>query len=217
MKSIFCTISLLLLIGLASRAQSWAEFFKQKKTQRLYLAKQITGLQVYLSFAKQGYKIVQDGTGIISSLKKGDFRLHRKRFSALKNPSTKIKKLSLLADITRLQDHILNLGASYLKAAARNDSFHPDELSYQQRVFQILRGSCAQTMKECERLRSDAQLELTDDQRINRLRELLGQMSSHLEFCKDFVQQGMALASARTSELRDIHLEQRLNHLNPAP
>ncbi|WP_448633410.1 hypothetical protein [Pedobacter panaciterrae] len=31
MKSIFFTFSLLLLIGSAGKAQTWAEFFKQKK------------------------------------------------------------------------------------------------------------------------------------------------------------------------------------------
>ncbi|NRF41103.1 hypothetical protein [Pedobacter foliorum] len=215
MKSIFITFSLLLLIGSAGKAQTWAEFFKQKKTQRTYLAQQVAGLKVYLSFGKQGYHIIQDGLNTINSLKKGDFNLHKLFFNQLKNPSAKIKNLSLLADIAQLQGHTLNLSARYLEEVAHNKSFHPEELSYQHRVFQRLRASCAHAMEECYLLTEDNQLELSDDQRINRLQNLHHQMLSHLEFCKSFVQQGITLVSARTSELRGLNLELRLTHLNP--
>jgi len=214
MKSIFFTFSLLLLIGSAGKAQTWAEFFKQKKTQRRYLAQQVAGLQVYLSFARQGYNIIKVGTNTISALKKGDFNLHSLYFSGLKNPRTNIKNLSLLADMVQLQDHIFRLSASYLKEAVQKESFSPDELSYQQRVFQKLRSSCAQAMEESYQLTEDHQLELSDAQRINRLRELHHQLLSHLNFCESFVQQGMSLDQQRTSELRNINLELRLSNLN---
>jgi len=214
MKSILFTFSLLLLIGSAGKAQTWAEFFKQKKTQRRYLAQQLAGLQAYLSFARQGYNIIKDGTNTISAFKKGDFNLHSLYFSGLKNPGTKIKNLSLLDDMVQLQGHIFRLSASYLREAVQKESFSPDELSYQQRVFQKLRSSCAQAMEESYQLTEGHQLELSDDQRIDRLRELHQQLLSQLNFCESFVRQGMSLDQQRTSELRNINSELRLSDLN---
>ena len=116
--------------------------------------------------------------------------------------------------MVQLQDHIFRLSASYLREAVQKESFSPDELSYQQRVFQKLRSSCAQAMEESYQLTEGHQLELSDDQRIDRLRELHQQLLSHLNFCETFVRQGMSLDQQRTSELRNINLELRLNDLN---
>ena len=214
MKSIFIIFSLLLLIASAGKAQTWAEFFKQKKTQQRYLAQQVAGLQMYLSFAKQGYKIVQNELSTISSLKNGDINLHRLHFSRLKHPDAKIRNLALLTDIVQLHHYILNLSARYLKEVAQKGNFSPDERSYQQEVFQKLRSSCAQTIQEYQLLVADNQLELSDDQRISRLRDLHRQMLVHLDFCKSFVKQGMTLNRERTSTLRNVHLELRLYNLN---
>ena len=47
----------------AAKAQTFAEWFQQKKTQIKYLTEQIAALEQYGNYVKQGYRIAQGGWG----------------------------------------------------------------------------------------------------------------------------------------------------------
>lgn len=46
-----------------AEAQTFDEWFRQKKTQKKYLVQQIAALKVYLGYLKEGYEIAQKGMG----------------------------------------------------------------------------------------------------------------------------------------------------------
>src|SRR3954463_9131175 len=81
---------LLLTIHTVCKAQTWDEWFKQKKTQVKYLEEQIIALHVNGNYLEEGYKIVQGGLSAIHDIKNGDFNLHKDYFSSLKRVNTAI-------------------------------------------------------------------------------------------------------------------------------
>ncbi len=64
MKTILLVIATVLLFQSAN-AQTWDEWFKQKKTQKKYLVQQIAALRVYLDYLKKGYTVVHNGLNTI--------------------------------------------------------------------------------------------------------------------------------------------------------
>ena len=57
-------------------AQTFSEWFRQKKTQKKYLLQQIAALQVYIGYAQKGYRIAKEGLTTIGGFTKGEFDLH---------------------------------------------------------------------------------------------------------------------------------------------
>src|SRR5260221_4860823 len=102
MKMIFIILSLFVCIQ-AGHAQTYDEWFRQKKTQKKYLLQQIAALQVYIDYAKKGYDIASKGLNTIRDIKNGDFNLHRDFFGSLKQVNPKIKKYAKVADIIAYQ------------------------------------------------------------------------------------------------------------------
>src|SRR4051794_9257133 len=99
----------LLVISAVCQAQTWDEWFKQKKTQIKYLEEQIIALQVYKNDVEKGYKIVKGGLSVIHDIKNGDFHLHKDHFNSLKSVSTIIRDNSKTTGIIDLQLNILQL------------------------------------------------------------------------------------------------------------
>ena len=63
-KTILTTVLLTgccLLLVVPSFAQTWDEWFEQKKTQIQYLEKQIVELGIFIGDLQKGYQIVQKG------------------------------------------------------------------------------------------------------------------------------------------------------------
>src|SRR4051794_23883691 len=108
MKLLFLFLAML-LISTVCDAQTWNEWFRQKKTQIRYLEEQIIALQVYGSYLQAGYKIVQGGLSTIHDIKNVDFNLHKDYFSSLKRVNASILDNSKTAGVVNLQFNILQL------------------------------------------------------------------------------------------------------------
>lgn len=76
MKKIIVALVAYLAVSLPVHAQTWSEWFRQKKTQKKYLLQQIAALKVYIDYAEKGYKIACDGIHAVREIKRGDFNLH---------------------------------------------------------------------------------------------------------------------------------------------
>src|SRR5258706_10649819 len=96
-------VLVMLLIFNYAYGQTYDEWFRQQKTQIKYLTEQIAALQVYAGYVEKGYKIAKDGLDAIHAIKQGDFSLHNKYFSSLKNVNHNVKAYAKIADIIALQ------------------------------------------------------------------------------------------------------------------
>lgn len=176
MKTAITILFLLVLTLQAARAQTFAEWFRQKSTQKKYLIEQIAALKVYGGYLKKGYDISKKSLRTISQLKDGDFRLHEDYFNKLKQVNPEINKYPRVKDLLKLQEQIQNEVDETQKLASRSAAIRADELSYIKNVFARLRVDCLQTIAELESVITPGMLQMKDDERIARI-DLLYQAS----------------------------------------
>jgi hypothetical protein len=165
-----------------AHAQTFAEWFSQKKTQKKYLLQQIAALQVYSGYLKQGYKIANGGLGYITGSLKDEFSLHTSYYNKLRSVNAVVKNNLKVNDILNWQRDILrsmnNLDqATYLSTR---------EKLYVGKVKQALLADCDEQITALQILLTNGKLKLTDDERIKRLNSIHLAMQSNYRFIADF-------------------------------
>src|ERR1700754_3999329 len=143
MKRIILIITVLLsfLFGKAQTPNA-NEMFKQKKTQRNYLIKQIALLRTYLTYVKKGYQIVDKGLSLIGDIKDGTFKLDQDYFNSLKQVNPLIRNSPKVNEIL-VYEQAIRKGFQKLLADSQHVSeFSQEEIDYFQSVYNNILGLC---------------------------------------------------------------------------
>lgn len=202
MKNIIIT-AVVLLFSQIGYSQSWSEWFSQKKTQKKYLLEQIVALQAYIKVAKDGYNIADKGLSTISSIKNGEFDLHRLLFNSFKNVNPAIRKNPRAAEIISLQGKISRQYQKDIQVIESADQFSAEDLAYIKRVYSRLMENCEQVLEELNMVLTDAALEMKDDERLKRLNSLYEQMQQNHAFGKSFGQQVIIMTRQKQQQSRE--------------
>lgn len=182
-------ILLILSLGLVANsihAQTFAEWFEQKKTRIQYLAKQIAALQVYITDAEKGYKIVEDGVHTIGDIKNGEFNLHSVFFASLKTVSPEVKNMAEVAEIIALQTSIVRQFSGSLKAARQSGMLGPNEMGHIGAVYSTLIALGLKDIDALTILLTNDALGMDDGERIRRVQEIDGDLRDQYAFMKSF-------------------------------
>lgn len=192
------------------QAQTFTEWFQQKKTQKKYLLQQIAALQVYIGYAQKGYKIAKEGLTTISGFTKGEFSLHGDYFNSLKTVNPEVRKYVKVADIIALQVKIVRDYNRTYEQLAKSDAFSGEERDYIRRVLGRLLNDCEQTLDELIAVTSDGKLEMKDDERMKRIHQLYMDMQDKYTFSKSFSNDASLMAAARTRERIEVQTSRAL-------
>lgn len=205
MKKIIISISIVFcFLSAEAQVPTWDEWFKQKKTQRKYLAKQIALLQVYLGYLKKGYDIASKGLNTIENIKNGDFNLHRDFFGSLKNVNPHISNSAKVADIIAFQVYIIQNIRRVNTFCQRSKQFTPDEMYYVTKVYRNMLFLSDANISELLTIIRANETEMKDDERLNRINKLYDDMLDKHAFVKSFDNDVRAIASEREREKRAI-------------
>lgn len=180
---------------------------------RKELLLQIAALQVYMDYAKKGYNVAKKGLTFIGDVKKGEVSLHSDYFNSLKLINPRIKKYSKIMDIVLLQLKIIKISNNTFKQLREADLFNGSELDYIRRSFDQLFENCNRTLDELLVVTTDAELEMKDDQRIERIDKLYETMMSDFSFCVNFSNEAKALSLSKAGERNDVKWSTALNGL----
>lgn len=211
MKKLFILMILLCCFITGLKAQTWGEWFNQKKTQKKYLAEQIAALKVYSGYLQKGYAVAKGGLTSISDFKIGELNLHTDFFNALKAVNPKIKNYSKVAEIIAMQLEIIQRYKALKTKLAQHSSIHAEEAQYIGQVFNRLLNECGRTLDELIRVTTSGELEMKDDERIERIDKLHAGMTSDYTFCKSFSNDALTLAAAREKEEHDLQTGREMN------
>lgn len=171
MKKIWSLMFLLLCIG-SLHAQTFDEWFRQKKTQIKYLVDQIAALEVYAGYLEKGYKIAREGIRTIHDIKNGEFELHKSYFNSLKMVNPSIARYARIGDIIANQLYVLNHYKKYLLQATKTDVFTDEEIDLFYAAFTHLVAAVKNSVEELVQVITDGKLEMKDDERLQRLEKL---------------------------------------------
>jgi hypothetical protein len=197
-------LSLCLLLCAVSfkpvQAQTFAEWWNQKSTQKKYLIQQIAALQVYISFLQSGYNIVHSGLNTIKDITNGEFHLHDLYISSLKQVNPVIRDDKRVDEIVAMQQYISQafggIGNSSLLSADQN--------YYTSSVKDKVLTECKADMDELLLIITSGKVEMTDDERIKRLNKVYLSMQDKTAFAQNFCNQVGLLIHQRSDEIESI-------------
>ncbi len=171
--------------------------------QRKELILQIAALQVYTDYAKKGYSAVSKGLNFIGDARKGEVNLHGDYFTSLLKINPKVRNYYKTAQIISMQFKIMKLCSKTLADLKTADLFHGNELDYIERSFGRLLQNCSQTLDQLLVITADAELELKDDQRLERIDLLHKTMLEDYNFCLSFSRDARLMSVSKTADKED--------------
>lgn len=195
------------------QAQTWNEWFAQKKTQIKYLFEQVAALQTYTGYLKEGYSIVSNGINTINDIKHGDFDLHSDHFNSLKQVNPSIKNLSQVEGITSYQTMIVKQFKQCIASCNESDQFTDDEMNYINGVYNYIISECLKNIDALTLLGTNGDLEMKDDERLERINQIYLDMQDKYSFTMSFTKQASILAASRTKEANDINTSKTLYNI----
>lgn len=196
MKTLFILLFSCMVFQL--KAQTFKEFFRQKKTQKEYLLKQIAALKIYGSYLKEGYGIASFGLSSIHNFRNGEFNLHQDYFSSLQNVNPIIANNPKIKQVVDWKDTILKC-LSNISKGNLNDS----DWRYIQNVARIVLNECRIALEDLKLLLQSSRLAMSDEERLSRINKLHQEMQSRMECTKSFVSDIHLLQSQNAKEIRE--------------
>jgi hypothetical protein len=188
----------LVFIGIASaRAQTYAEIFRQKKTQKKYLMEQLVALKTYAGYLKKGYDIASNGLNAVKDFTKGEFSLHNAFISSLKTVSPTIRSSGKVADIILLQ---LEISRSFrnIGQGSANTLIYVDE------VRSNLMDECDRDLEELLLVITSGKTEMKEDERLRRLDKIYESILDKNAFVQSFCNQIGVVNGQRKREQQSI-------------
>ena len=213
MKHVLYMIILLFVSGVC-RAQTWAEWMQQKKTQEKYLLQQIAVLQEYIDQAKKGYDIVSKGLNTVRSIKEGDVSLHSLFLGSFKTTNPNIKQYARVAAMMAMEVRIVAIARQGIKFASEPQlRLTTGEIDYCKKVFDNLLSGTLENIASLIVLFTDSHWEMKDNERIRQIDQLYADMQEKLGFCSNFSSGLTLLANQRQREQTEIEYSKRINGL----
>lgn len=191
MKSI-AIIGLLFLSHSLANAQTWDEWFRQKKTQKKYLVQQVTALKLYLKYLKKGYNIVQTGLTMVGDIKEGNYNADKDYFTSLVKIKGVIGDAPEVSSIVLLQSKIALQMQGLKKRSMSSDWLTSDEKRYILEVQDNIYKESSAGIDELKDITSEDILQMKDDERMERIKEL------HEDFKEKYA---FVIAFANTTDL----------------
>lgn len=194
-------ILLKLVLAISAHAQTYSEWMRQKRTQKKYLIQQIAALKVYAGQLKKGYKVAKEGLGLVKGFTNGEFDLHRLYLNSLKVVSPIISKDPKVAE---MMTAVVTIRIQF--DAMEKLPLNEEHLQYLRHTKDKVLGSALRDLEELEVLLTHGKLEMTDDQRIQRLSELHQAMEDKTAFSRDLGVQARQLATHRQHQQNSIKI-----------
>lgn len=188
------------------RAQTFAEWFQQKSTQKKYLLQQIAALQVYAAYYKAGNNIAHNGLGSITGSLRSENGLHTTYYNNLNNVSPVVKNNKQVSDILLWQKDILTRMNTLDKTANLNDG----EKKYIIQVKAALLKDCDEQITELQNVVTDNKLKMSDEERLKHIGVIHSAMQNNYRFASAFADQVKVYAVQRLQENNNVISEKKI-------
>lgn len=187
-------------------AQTFAEWFKQKSTQKKYLLQQIAALQVYASYYKVGNDIARNGLGSITGWLTSEYGLHNTYYNKMLYVNPVVKDNKQVSDIIGWQSDILKRMSSLDKTSYLTNS----EKKYIDQVKAALFSDCDQQLTELQNLVTNNKLKMSDEERLKHIGIIHAAMQSNYRFASSFSNQVKVYALQRSKESNNVIAEKKI-------
>ena len=190
--------------SLPSHAQTWNEWWKQKDTQKKYLAEQIVALKAYGAVLKEGYEVASKGLGLVHTIQNGDYIQHETYFSSFSTVNPLLKKHPQAESIIALYSKTRQLTLQIPTKLFAENSFTASEEKIIRHVLQSIAKDCDDMLAKLQILLEKDQLNLSDSERMVQLNQIHEQMQEFYGYTLRFYQNCQNLSLSRQHESLEI-------------
>ena len=207
-------VAAIFLLGIGQlNAQTWKEWFRQKKTQKEYLIQQIAALKVYLEYVKKGYKIVDKGLHLVGDIKDGNFHSHKHYFASLQQVNPAVASSGKVSSMLYYEEMVLKMASKMKSQFIASPLLTPEEVHYVKMVIENLVSQSNVNLDRANEVLSDQKLEMKDDERIRRLLALHEDAKDRYTFAREFSNGNHLLIMQREKEHVEIEKRKELEAL----
>jgi len=202
--SILC-LTFLVLVFQQARAQSWDEWFHQKKTQIKYLEQQIAALKAEELSLRQGYDMLKSEWNAIAGFKNGEFSLHQGYYQSLFEVKPEVRSSTNLSAIQAEQQSII----SQLNAIRSLNGLADNEQAYVNEVSQNLVAQLNSDLNDLQSVLTTGELQMGDDERITRLQRISASIKDKYVFTCSFCRKVQLLCAQRQQDNHEVETLRR--------
>ena len=202
--------SLTSTLCLQARAQLLGGFFSQQSHKEELMTAQIAAYQLYLGELRSGIDIARTGLSAASKLKNGTLDLHAAYFNSLRQASAAIQNNPKAKAMPGLQQQIAREFDQEIAFQKKTNVLTPPEQSYIRQVYKSLAEKCDWDISELRDVLTPGKLELTDEQRLERIDGLDTAMQDKLAFTGAFTAKCHQLALERQQAAKDRQVLRKL-------
>ena len=168
------------------------------------MIEQIAKFGIYLNYLKKGYNIVHEGLTFIGDIKKGDLDMHTNYFNSLETVNPTVKKYDKVAAIIAMQLKILSDYKTFMTAFKKSGTFSSSEMNYLSSVYGALMSDLASDLGDVAKVITDGQLQMKDDERLDRINNLYFNVSNKYDFFYSFSSETNTQLLQRRKSLNEI-------------
>jgi hypothetical protein len=197
---------LLVLVSGTVHAQTWDEWWNQKKTQIKYLTDQIAALRMYGGYVKQGYALSRDGLGSVSGWANGELGLHSAYYGSLRSVNPVVSSDAGVKDALAYAQGIPGLFAGLNGLPGLDDAYRKYIASVAVRVL----GDADAAIGELDLVLGSGKLSMTDEERLRRVSALKVRLSDLYGFTVSFGHSVRVLVLEKAKESEGVLTLRRL-------
>ena len=193
-----------LLLTVSVRAQTFAEWFKQNSTRLKYYARQVEALQVFAGELEKELEVSDAGLTTISGSKQGEYQLHQSYYASLAEINPAVGQMPEVAEIRNLQAAIVQRFSGALVRYRSDGVLGPDRLVSVEQVYATVVKTGSDDLETLAGVLTAGNWQMTDDQRMGRVRELDAAMRQRYAFTLAFTDRTDLLELEIAAEGGDI-------------
>lgn len=171
-----------LLLVFPGRAQTFAEWFKQNSTRLKYYARQVAALQVYAAELEKELQVSDAGLMAISGSKQGEYDLHQGYYASLESVNPAVAQMPEVAEIRDLQAAIVQRFSTALNRYRSDGVLGADRVATVEQTYSAVLQAGSSDVTALAAVLTPNNWQMTDDQRIARIRELDAAMRQRYAF-----------------------------------
>jgi hypothetical protein len=197
-------------VCLQARAQLLSGFFSQQSRKEKLMAEQIAAYRFYLEELRAGTNAARAGLTEASSLKNGTRSLHRAYFNSLRQVGVPLQSNTKAKAIPAIGQQIIKAFRAEIAFQQKTNMLTPAEQDEIGQVYQGLVKKCDMDLLELRDILTPGRLQLTDQQRLERIDHLYSAMQDKLSYTGSFTARSHQLALWRQQEAKDRQIIRKL-------
>ncbi|MES2329795.1 MAG: TerB family tellurite resistance protein [Bacteroidota bacterium] len=205
---------ILLLIILSAGISNKAVAQAQELAQLALNIEKLAQFKQILSDLKKGYQIVSTGYSTIKDLSQGNFNLHKTFLDGLMTVSPAVRKYRKVADIINDQVMIVKEYKAAFNRYKQDGNFNTGEIDYLSKVYNNLFKQSLNDLDELTMVMTDSKLRMSDDERLEAIDRIHGNMNDKLLFLRHFNNNTTILAVQRARERNDAVTMKKIYGVN---